>query len=379
MTLDDFFNGHPNFRRAKNEDNLAILNFFNSITMDTNTLSLRYDRGVDFFNFSREQSNRNYNFVIEDDDNKIKGTGTIALIDHLYNGKKETFAYLGDLRISPTLNAKIRIRWKKCYSDLIKCFKEIDEFKSVAFLYTAILEDNQAAMRSLLKNNDDLIYHELSSYNAYNIYLKKPFSPISNAYYVKKISRKEYKEFVIKDKDIGLMNYIDHENYDELDRRLDTWNNVSEDEILAVFNSKNEIVLATIPWICKSKKLIIEKMSPIMTMLTKLLPLLKIPSFHVGSPVNVLYLTHLHFNFKSSSDDRTQALNTVLAYLFKLKRKSFHTLSFFVFPSDHLQELAFVGEITKGRFYQVMNKSDFNSQNYIDLNNTTPAFEIGIA
>jgi hypothetical protein len=68
-----------------------------------------------------------------------------------------------------------------------------------------------------------------------------------------------------------------------------------------------------------------------------------------------------------------------MSYLFKTKRDIFHTLSFFIFPSDRLQELAFIGERTKGKFYQVMNKSDFDSNNFIELNNTTPAFEIGIA
>ena len=154
MKLNDILAPYKYFSRSTPEDNQGILDFFNSITMDTKTFSLRYDRGNDFFLFAKEQSDKNFIFVMRDEKGKILGTAAIATIPHYVNGKLELLGYLGDLRISPLLSPKIRINWKKCYSDIIVNFSKIEEFQGIKYLYSAILDENQNAMRSLLKNNE---------------------------------------------------------------------------------------------------------------------------------------------------------------------------------------------------------------------------------
>lgn len=381
MKLNDILSPYKYFSLSSENDNQGILEFFNSITMDTKSFSVRYDRGNDFFQFAREQSQKNFIFIMKDEKGIIRGTAAIATIPHLVNGEEKLLGYLGDLRISPLLSPKIRLTWKKCYSEIIANFKQIEEFQGIDFLYSAILDENQNAMRSLLKNNDQIIYHELTTYKTYNVFLKKPFAFKANkTLKLDRASFQEIKNFLLEvSHKPGMQEHILENGSDELKRRMDTWSDFNEESFLVIRNQQQKIVSVCAPHICQSKKLIIEKMSTGLKLLGKSISILGIPAIEDGKPINVLYLTYLKFHSSLSSSEIQDAINLYLNFLLQDRKNKFHLISFFTYPEWKIDTLPFFAQITKGRFYQVMSKSEFENKHFLDLNNTPPSFEIGIA
>lgn len=373
MKFETLLSPYKHFTLAKASDNEEILDFFKTITMDTESFSLRYDRGSDFFAFSKEQSDKYFIVLMRDEKNIIRGCANIALIPHMMNGKNETCAYLGDLRISPLLPAKIRLLWKKCYSDMIEHFHVIEEFENVKYLYTAILDENKNAMRSLLKN-DNFIYHPLTPYETFNIVRPFPFASLTNKRFVTApISFSEALDFVRKNhSNIGLANHSA-----ELERRVNTWKNFSDKSFIAVKNkTKGEILAIVAPWECTTKKLVIEKMNFKQKVLAFMMRFLNIPKMEEKAAIKTLYLTHL--TFKENFEEKEQAINSLLFYLFK-KKNSFHTIAFFTFPEWNLKKLPFIKTKTPAHFYQVLSMDQFAAEDFIRLENRPPAFEIGIS
>lgn len=393
MKLNDLLSPYKYFFRAEKKDNQDILDFFNFITMDTSDFSVRYDRGTDFFAFTNEQSSDVVVFIMRDEKGLVKGTASICFLPHTYNSKKEIFAYLGDLRISPTLSAKIRINWKKCYSEIIEKFSVIEEFKGVKYLYSAILDDNQNAMRSLLKNNDQLIYHKLTAYQTFNV-LKKDFFQDNTllsqtkSFDIEWLSSNDPKLLAFYRSNVspvGLAPYFTQQDqeYCELTYHLKNWKGLEQSKALVVLErTTKNIMAATIPWMCETKKLVIERMSSKQKLLSFLSPLVGIPSLKESQGIQVLYLTHLHFALNSPLTDRSAIITKILNALFdkyKKEKRDFHVISFFVFDEWNIQKLPFMIEKTKAQFYQVMNKKQFDESDFINLNNMAPAFEIGSA
>lgn len=389
MKLNDILHPYKYFSLASKEDNQGILDFFKSMKMETKSYSLRYDRGNDYFQFAYDQSQNPFVFLMRNDEGQILGTAAIAVIPHIINGKRELTGYLGDLRISPLLNAKIRLTWKKCYRDLIVHFKEIEEFKGIKYLYSAILDENQNAMRSLLKNNDDLIYEELTNYETYNFFLKKPsfsskLSTLERQFSISTTSSEELRAFYDTFKslpgmqdDYGKKNSIDSQ--DELDRRLSTWENFSIDSFKVVRNKEQKIIAAFAPWIPQSKKLVVESIDKKLAFIGALLPLFGVPAIKVKKDLTVLYLTHLKFEIGISNKERQDVLDFITQHYLKSPKRNFHLISFFTFPHWKYENQYFLGEKTKGRFYQVMSKKEFDEKQFLPLHNNPPAFEIGIA
>lgn len=380
MKLESLFQKYPNFRLATQADNQEILSFFQSMTMDTPAFSLRYERGPDFFAFTKEQGLQNFTFVIVDEDKKIMGTASITVMNHILNFKKKKIAYLGDLRISPRLNAKIRILWKKFYSELIDQFHSFDEFTGIEFLYSAILEENENAIRSLLKNNDKLIYHQLTSYNTYNIYAKKFLAKLSDKYIFESVTKENFLQTLNKFSQLnGLQENFNLEEDNEFNRRIKNWDNFSEKNLFYIKDENGQVLATFAPWMPTSKKLVVQKMSTKFKILGKVLPLIGIPSFSEGKPVNVLYITHLNFNPELPAFKISNIISAIINYLLKTPNRNFHTISFFAFPEMQINDLPFYYEKTPARFFQVMSKTESDNGQFINLNNRYPAFEIGTA
>lgn len=389
MKLNDLLTPYKYFSLATSHDNQGILDFFKTMKMETKTFSLRYDRGNDYFQFAYDQSSTPFVFVMRNDEGTILGTAAIAVVPHFINGKRVITGYLGDLRISPLLNAKIRLTWKKCYRDIIVHFKEIEEFQGIRYLYSAILDENQNAMKSLLKNNEGLIYEELTTYETYNFFLKKPFSKLSNLKLDKHFTLTETNENEIRSfyesvkhlpgmqDDYGLR--LNPDVKDELDRRVETWENFGINSFRAVKNSEQKIIAVFAPWIPESKKLVVESVDRKLALIGSLLPLFHVPAIKVKKDLTVLYLTHLKFSPNISTEERINALNFIVQTYLSSNNRNFHLISFFTFPNWNYNNQYFLGEKTKGRFYQVMNKAEYDQKDFLPLENHPPAFEIGIA
>ena len=382
MKLEDVLGPYKYFGLAKSTENQDILDFFKSMTMDTPSLSLRYERGEDFFSYFNDQCERAYVFTMKNEDGSIKGLGSIALIRHFINGESELCAYLGDLRISPKLSAKIRVKWKKCYGDIISQFHELEEFKDVRYLYSAILDDNFAAMKSLLKNNERIIYHPLTSYETISIYGNNPLM-LTNPRGLK-IANSNFEDIrhllqseLTTD---GLHYDFSNGEQNELDRRLETWKGLDKDSFMSVTRSNGEVVATCAPWMSDTKKLIVTKIGSFYRMLGSLLfPLFGIPKLTPGKEVKMLYLTHLHFKRDLSKEERRAALVLMIRKILKHRRAEFHLISFFSYPCWQIDSLPFLYQSTKATLYQVMSKEQFERKDFIKLGNKAPAFTLEVS
>ncbi len=384
MKLNDILSPYKYFALATPSDNEGILDFFKSMTMDTKNFSLRYDRGNDFFQFVNEQSQRPYTFVMRNAEGKILGTAAIATVPQIINGEEKLLGYLGDLRISPLLSAKIRLSWKKCYGEIIHHFKEIEEFNGISYLYSAILDENQNAMRSLLKNNDRVIYHELTTYETHSLFLAKPFiSNLSSKFKLTNSTEHEFRSFLESQKnekgmqdDMGLISSNEH---DELSRRLECWKGLTNESFLLIRDKEQKVVASVAPWVCSSKKLVVEKLGPLLSFVGKILPVFGVPAIKPKKELKILYLTHLKMHPELSTLDKKEILDLISLTFLKKKKRDYHLVSFFTYPEWKYKNTLFFGQKTKGRFYQVMSKDEFDQKKFLPLANNEPAFEIGLA
>lgn len=384
MKLNDLLTPYKFFSVATTADNEGILDFFKSMTMHTKNFSLRYDRGMDYFQFANEQSQKPFTFIMRNEEGKILGTASIATIPQMINGEEKLLGYLGDLRISPLLGAKIRLTWKKCYGEIIHHFKEIEEFKGISYLYSAILDENQNAMRSLLKNNDRIIYQELTTYESHNLFLCKPFSSFSATnFHLTNSNEFELRSFLESLKncagmqdDMGLLS---SHHQDELSRRLVSLKGLTIDSFILIRNKEQKVVACVAPWICSSKKLVVERISPFLSFIGKILPLFGVPAIRKKKELKVLYLTHLKMHPDLNTADKKEILDLISYTFLSKEKRDYHLVSFFAFPGWKYENTRFFGQKTKGRFYQVMSKNEFEQEDFLSLANNEPAFEIGLA
>lgn len=382
MKLEEVLAPYKHFAVASASENEDILNFFRSMNMETNSLSLRYERGPDFFAFLKEQCEEAIIFTMKNADGTIQGLGSVVLIRHFIDGKEELCAYLGDLRISPKLNAKIRLRWKGCYAEIIENFKNIEEFKGVRYLYSAILDDNMQALRSLLKNNEQMVYHPLTTYETVNIYAYKLIAPFPNiSLKLQKKPFQEVRKFLCENSQgPGLNYFFKSSGEDELTRRLSTWKNFNPDAFVSVIDGKGDIILSCAPWQCETKKLVVTKIDKFYQTLGSLIfPLLGIPKLKTGGEIKTLYLSNLVFKNDLSGFERTQALSLLIKGLLKDPKRDFHLVSFFDYPQWKLGKLPFFSQRTKATLFQVMSLKQFNEGEFIDLKNNAPAFGLEVA
>lgn len=382
MKLEELLAPYKHFAVATVSENEEILNFFRSMNMETSSLSLRYERGPDFFAFLKEQCEEAIIFTMKNSDGSIQGLGSVVLIRHFIDGKEELCAYLGDLRISPKLNAKIRLRWKTCYAEIIENFKKLEEFKGVRYLYSAILDDNMQALRSLLRNNEKMVYHPLTTYETVNIYAYKLIAPFPNiGLGIEKKSFQEVRDFLSQNSQGPGFNYFfKSSGEDELTRRLSTWKSFNSDSFINVINNNGDIILSCAPWQCETKKLVVTKISKFYQTLGSLVfPLLGIPKLKTGGEIKTLYLSNLVFKNGLTGFERTQALSLLIKSLLKNPKRDFHLVSFFDYPQWKLGTLPFFSQRTKATLFQVMSLAQYNEGEFIDLKNNAPAFGLEVA
>jgi hypothetical protein len=377
ITLNQVLDKYPYFSLAKNSDNNEIIHFFKTMKMETKSISLRYDRGDDFFAFNKIQGDRYFVFLMRDENKVIKGTAVISVIPHYIDGTNVLCAYLGDLRISPLLNARIRLQWKNCYAEILELFNLIEEFEGIQYLYTAILSENESAIKSLVKNKGQFLYHQVSEYETYNIYSKKPFS--LNKFSKLKIANgldSNLKQFF---ENTSKCSGVQFDLIDELKRQLDSWPDFKESTFFSIRDENNNILMSFAPWSCPSKKLVIEKMNLSKRILGFLTPLFGIPQIREKEELKILYLTHLVFKENINAEIKKECLTLAINYLLKEKSRKFHFISFFNFKEWNIDSLPFFYEKTEGKYFQVLSKNQLDSNNFINLHQKAPAFEIGTA
>ncbi|MEH0861289.1 hypothetical protein [Halobacteriovorax sp. DPLXC-1] len=193
LTLEEVMEPYSHIRLATKSDNDAILNFYKDIHMQTGTESLSFDRGENFFEFYERKGNHYWSFVFLNDDETICGVGTIIRQIRHVNGEFRPVAYFCDLRVSPVGGRRAKVQWRKLFKDIIEALPNLSEELRCEMSYTAILSDNERAIKSLTKNGRGFNYRHIDNYHVYSVVCPPVFNPARGR--VQKIDFKKFNDF----------------------------------------------------------------------------------------------------------------------------------------------------------------------------------------
>lgn len=161
-------------RLARPSDELEIRKLFDRYPMQMPGFNLIYDRSPDFFSLLRARGSASVALTGGMKGSaELMGLGSLSVRDGFLNGRRTRVAYLGDLRVIP--HRKTFRLWRLMYSRLIE---EVARDLEVESFLTAILGDNQVALRSLVeRRNSDFRYESIGQLKMINLF--SAFAPIS--------------------------------------------------------------------------------------------------------------------------------------------------------------------------------------------------------
>lgn len=161
-------------RLARPSDEPEIRKLFDRYPMRMPGFDLIYDRSPDFFSLLRARGSASVALTGGlKGSPELMGLGSLAVRDGFINGRRTRVAYLGDLRVIP--HRKTFRLWRSMYSRLIE---EVARDVGVESFLTAILGDNQVALRSLVeRRTSDFRYESVGQMRMINLF--GAFAPAS--------------------------------------------------------------------------------------------------------------------------------------------------------------------------------------------------------
>jgi hypothetical protein len=376
QSLTEYLSKYKNLEVATIPDNEDILDFLANVPMESDRVSLRYDRSPDFFRLLKEQASFSYVIKILNKDKTIGGIGVFTVRKAWENGKLHYIGYTSDLRISPTLSMRSRVQWRNGYASIIKDFKLITEFKNLTYFYTAILDDNERALRSFTKGDTGFSYQKVSSYRSLNIFGKKPFSKQNkyNRYEFSKYSKKELISFLSKiTSKLSSGYYYNNQDNDESTRREKEIMGYNYDEYLVIKDEEGDIISCCYPFhTSESRNIIIDKMDVGYKMLTSLSPFYNGKKLKTGESLRILYFTDLQFDESLTEDERAHITLSYINYLSENKiQRNFHLITILDFYNEQLtSKLKLNGHLVeekKATLYQVLHTDHIENNSYYKI------------
>lgn len=344
MKLRTLLEGFSEFSLASNEDNAEILRFYHDHQMQTDGLSIYYDRGVNFFDFLKVQGEGHFIFLYRDEQDEIKGVATITTREHIVNGQKQNVLYLGDLRAKA--NREVSRRWKHLYSLLMKHINEIEEFKS-NLNFTVIMHSNLKAINRLVKDQNDFEYVEISPFKMVNVFCKIPFFPTQKIYRVDHLKNiNEVEEFINK---VGVKYQLGLD-FDLFKKRFEIYENLTKNNVLKILKN-NEVIATCLLWEpSKMKKIILKNLPWHLRAFNNFLSLLTYaPS--LNEELKVLYINDLIIKRNINKDE---VIKAVMDYLNKNKYlQKYHSIAYASFDKSKIILKGYLKDETPLLFYTV--------------------------
>lgn len=378
-------------RLASSKDNNEILEFLKSIPMESGEISLRYERAPDFFSLLKEQGESSAVFVFLEKDGSIGGLSALSIRACWLEGRPSKVAYLSDLRVSPTLNKRARVEWRKCYAEILKNFREIEELEGVDSFYSSILDDNEDAIRSFTRDKSDIVYKPMRKYDSINILGRIPLLSTSSKQFKSRLAINSDKKRILKfladtnkEKVFGQFFTSTLDNTEnEWSRRFKTWNNIKIEDFILV-EKDGDIVSLCLPWSNgESRRLMVDKANFGLRLLGKAVSILRQKPIGVGHELKVLYLTHLEFSSTLTPSESAECLSEIIDRVYNDKSDSeSHIISYLNFEGNELDTSVkggrFVVQKTPATIYQVMHRDELPNIINIDKRESI-GFELGLA
>lgn len=178
MTFSQLLDSYPLVQLAQPCDNKDILHFIQNISMKTKDGSLIFDRNPNFFSLTDIQGEKSFVFLFKNKDQTIGGIGCLSITKMTINGEEQYLGYTSDLKLSPKIDRETRIQFYKFYEELSLNFSSLEELKGCRFVINCILDNNTAAIKSLVKANSkkrsQLIHQPIYAYENINIVARLP-------------------------------------------------------------------------------------------------------------------------------------------------------------------------------------------------------------
>ena len=349
ISVSEMLNKYPNIRLATQADNDEILEFTKSVPMRAGAVSLRYERGPNYFDQTKLQGDSAFVLVIVAD-GKIAGVTAISVKRTYCNGSAVKAGYFSDLRVQAKLPTHIRTQWRNVYFELINNFSTIAELCECSFLYSVLLNENDRMLK-IFKNQSAPVSHEkIDEFWTYNLLGRLPVPFRMNNSRLSKQRGMKVRRATVDDID-ALKEHLKHENEDrvlghyfsdddgdEFGKRMTRWANFDISSFIITEDCNNKIVGCVYPWSAsRTKRLIVESLPKAMAIVGKLMPFLGKPSALIGHELKVLYLTHLEITSSYSDQERQAIFELMLRFIYKHKiHIGYHMMSFSDFPTRPL-------------------------------------------
>ncbi len=371
VSLLDIVSKYSHVRLATADDNEAILAFLATVEMETTGLNLRYDRTPDFFSFIREQGDCGFTFLFLNDDRTIGGLCVASFRRFYVKGRLVRAGYLSDLRLHPKLSRRARVQWRQCYAEVVEQAHHIKEFENCEYLCTAILAENEAAIKALASGKSGFNYRELMRYESFAVLGRLPIGPLRRLipalspgpYRVRRATPEDkprLRALLHQENSQRILgDFVAHdESYDELARRFETWTGLTIESFLLAENKTGELVACAAPWTHReSRRLVVDSIGFAQSLLGEILPLLGGKRIRAGRDFSVLNFTHLAFADSLSNRQAQHAFHALLAatYDFGLCN-NYHVLCIPHLPHRNLaagMRFGYLYYRTPGILYQV--------------------------
>ena len=396
-TLRDLLAGQARVRLATPEDNDQILAFFQHMTMKVRGLALRYDRSPNYFAHLQHQGRRQVVVLFFYADGALGGVAALGLNPVFVAGQVQWAGYFSDLRIGPALGRILGRHWAEFFAQCLRHLQTLAEPDACRFLYFAVLDQNQGALRSIARNRTPMTARALIKYESVNLLARVPLlwrvglGRAARQFQVRQATLEDLPRLRVflerQNRDHLFGGAFSHEGGDELDRRLAQWEGLRlEGFILAEARDTGQLVGCLNPWAPRSsRRLVVAELPWFLRRVGDVLPLFGKKRIREGDALDTLYLSHLEVATGLAPAHRRGILALMLAHLFNqgLDRQA-HLVTFFDYPGPAAlaQGLhGYLAQRTPATLYQAIAREDLETG--LDLARlpagTVPAFEPGLA
>lgn len=329
----------PRIRLATRDDQPSLTALHRSFAMESGAVSLTYDFAGAPLEAAGESGTPTFVALFEEE-GQLRGTASLACRRARVGDETIPYAYLANLRVAPGMSAGLRREWRAFYGALVRQARSLPSAGEPRFLLTAVLDENQAAMRALTRRLKEVRYLPLQRYVSVTALAPTPLArrrtcgvelrfagptdlPRIRAFLSEAAFRRGLGE------DFSLSGHKD-----ELSRRLRCWRDFSVRDFIVAEADDGRLLAVTAPRLTPSRKLRLERASRPLRAALRGARLLGVPAVQVPGPLELLYLTHLELSPALSVERREAVLEALLAFVWERvsRPRRAHALSFALWP-----------------------------------------------